>query len=67
MKTNAYLTNARKFLCDAVNGIKHGRPHEALRDAIQAITELDSFTHGRLQQCDHCPDKPIDTDKETGP
>lgn len=53
MKFNAYLENSRISICAAM---KLSKPEQAeLRKELTfALTELDAFRHGTLQNCDKC-------------
>jgi hypothetical protein len=58
MKINAYLENSRMAICDAIKlcnlffGSEIDIPLR--RELIFALTELDAFRHGHLQNCDKC-------------
>jgi hypothetical protein len=60
MRINAYLENCRANICNAIRQIqtdveRHGQPcSDNRRDLIQALTELDAFRHGALQNCAQC-------------
>lgn len=63
MKTNASIENSRSAICEALNALggKSGQPFgreyqlaAARRFMVFALTEMDSFRHGPLQQCNQC-------------
>ena len=57
---NAYLENCRLRICDAIKQIQTDVETsgtvkaDVRRDLIQALTELDAFRHGALQNCSQC-------------
>lgn len=53
MKMNAYLENSRRAICDSIKRVPPQNA-ELRRDLIWALTELDAFRHGSLQNCDKC-------------
>ncbi len=53
MKMNAYLENSRRAICDSIKRVPPEQA-ELRRDLIWALTELDAFRHGALQNCDKC-------------
>ena len=52
MKTNPYLENCRRLIVEANQAMLQGEPSKARVCLIQAIHELDAFSHGPLQRID---------------
>ena len=51
MKINASLENCRRLLCEIA---ETAPPTPNRAKVIRAIEELDSFRHGKFQDCEKC-------------